>query len=419
VQPHESLIVCAEVAGRVIRLFKDYGDTVREGEELAHLDDTDARLKLDRAKAAKATAESGLAAALAEVEKARSLEEAAQTELDDAKKADLPKTQIRTAEAKIKAARASVTAAEAGVQVARDRIAEAEAAVQQADLGVKLTIIRVPFIARTSPNGGRPREVGQLLPGEQTGHTPRQFTILERKVSLNQLAGPPAAAHLFTLSGGPAMVEVHAQISEGDIGRVAVGQDAIFTVSAYPDQTIPGKVVEVRPVPVNIQGAVFYTVLIEAENQPDPNVKGAYCLRPGMPTSSLDIVYAKHAGPDGKGLFLVPNAALDLPLDEHYFAPGAKERAKPAKDFRVIWVKVDNRTARPVQVKVGASGKYFEAEKNQDSAYSVVESWNPPSEEPSRDEAMKNPGSLPEVVINAEPPKKSRWSSLGNVLRLQ
>jgi hypothetical protein len=160
-------------------------------------------------------------------------------------------------------------------------------------------------------------------------------------------------------------------------------------------------------------------VVIQAKNRPDPVNKDAFCLRPGMPTSSLDIVYARHAGSDGKGLWLVPNAALDVPLDEHYQMAGSGELAKPTKDFRVIWLQVDGRTARPVRIKVGAAGKYLEADKNQDPSYSVVEAWDPPSEQPSREMALENPRSLPELVINAEPAKKSRWSGLGNVLRLQ
>jgi multidrug efflux pump subunit AcrA (membrane-fusion protein) len=56
VQPDESVVVCAEVAGRVIQVLKDHGDEVKEGEELLVLDDEAARLTLKRAEAARATA---------------------------------------------------------------------------------------------------------------------------------------------------------------------------------------------------------------------------------------------------------------------------------------------------------------------------------------------------------------------------
>lgn len=418
VQPHESVVVSVEVSGRVNRLYKDHGDTVKEGDELLLIDDTDARLKLERAQAAKRTAEAGLKAAEADVEKAKSIHEAAQTELDDAKKGDFPKSQLRIAEAKVKAGKAAVTAAEAGVKVAQERVTEAEAAIKHAEHGVALTVVRVPFVERPSKGAKRHANViGQVLPNAEPGRPLREFTVLERKVALNQLVGPPAAAHAFTLSGGPEWVEVHAQISEGDIARVAVGQEAVFTVSAYPDDLFKGKVVEIRPVPANIQGGVFYTVVIDTENRRDK--ANQWYLRPGMPTSSLDIIHATHSGPDGKGQWLAPNAALDYPLDEHYHAPGTKDQAKPVAGWHIIWIQMNGRTARPVHVKVGPSGKYLEAAKDQDSAYTVVEAWDPAGEEPSRDEAMKGPKGLPALVINAEPPKKSRWSGLSNVLRLQ
>lgn len=418
IQPHESVVVCAEVSGRVVQLLKDHGDKVKEGEPLLVLDDEAARLTLKRAEAARTTAEAGLKAAEADVEKAKSFADAAQIELDEAKGAKLPPHQLRLGEAKVKAAKTAITHAEAGVAVARDRIGEAEAAVKQAELAVRLAVVRVPFIERPTSDG-HANVVGSVLPSAEPGRALREFTVLERKVALNQLVGPPANAHAFTLAGGPEVVEIHAQISEGDISRVAIGQDVVFTVAAYPDDTFPGKVVEVRPVPINIQGAVFYTVVVRAKNRLDPVNTGEFCLRPGMLTSSLDIVYKRHAGPDGQGLWLVPNAALDYPLDDHYQTAGSKELAKPTKEFRVIWVQVDNRTARPVRVKIGAAGKYLKAAKNQDPSYSVVEAWEPAGEQPSREAALKDPESLPELVINAEPPKKSRWSGLGNVLRLQ
>jgi len=422
VQPRESVVVCAQVPGRVVQVFKDHGDTVREGEKLLVLDDSELRLKVERARAAKKTAEAGLKAAQAEVEKATSIHEAAETELEDARKGDFPRTQLRVAETKVKAAKAAISAAEAGVQVARDRVAEADAVIKEAEYALSLTVIRVPFVDRPggggNPKAGHSNVVGTVLPS-QPGRAPREFTILDRKVGLNQLAGPPAAAHLFTLSGGPEYVEVHAQISEGDVARIAVDQDAVFNVSAYPDELFWGKVVEVRPVPANVQGAVFYTVVIEAKNRRDQTKKGEpWCLRPGMPTSSLDIVYEKHSGPDGSGQWLVPNAALDYPLDEYYHDPEAKGRVKAPDGCRVVWVWVNNRRARPVFVKVGASGKYLEAQKDQDSAYTVVQEWKPAGEEPPA-EAKTNPALLPKLVINADPPKKSKWSGMKEVLRLQ
>jgi HlyD family secretion protein len=92
-------------------------------------------------------------------------------------------------------------------------------------------------------------------------------------------------------------MQVDTNYSEADIGRIEKGQEATFTVDAYPERTFRGKVSEIRNAPQTIQNVVTYDVVIQVENK---ELK----LKPGM-TANVTIVVAHR-----EGVLKVPNAAL-------------------------------------------------------------------------------------------------------------
>jgi multidrug efflux pump subunit AcrA (membrane-fusion protein) len=55
-------------------------------------------------------------------------------------------------------------------------------------------------------------------------------------------------------------------IDESDISRVQLGQEASFTVDAFPGQTFRGEVIQVRRAAVNVQNVVSYTVVVSVDN---------------------------------------------------------------------------------------------------------------------------------------------------------
>jgi multidrug efflux pump subunit AcrA (membrane-fusion protein) len=69
---------------------------------------------------------------------------------------------------------------------------------------------------------------------------PIDGVITERKSTVGELVGKET--EIYTISD-PADLWVIAEIKERDIGAIEVGQDASFTVLAYPDQGFHGKVV--------------------------------------------------------------------------------------------------------------------------------------------------------------------------------
>jgi HlyD family secretion protein len=92
-------------------------------------------------------------------------------------------------------------------------------------------------------------------------------------------------------------MQVDSNISEADVGRIVVGQDATFTVDAYPERTFRGKVSEIRNAPLTVQNVVTYDVVIRVDNK---EMK----LKPGM-TANVSVLIAHK-----EGVLKIPNSAL-------------------------------------------------------------------------------------------------------------
>jgi len=92
-------------------------------------------------------------------------------------------------------------------------------------------------------------------------------------------------------------MQVQADVDEADIGKVQLGQEVMFTVDAYAEQTFHGTVSQIRLAPVTVQNVVNYVVIIDV---PNPELK----LMPGM-TATVTILVAKK-----EGVLKVPTIAL-------------------------------------------------------------------------------------------------------------
>jgi len=78
---------------------------------------------------------------------------------------------------------------------------------------------------------------------------------------------------------------------------MAKGQDATFTVDAYPERTFRGKVLEIRNAPITVQNVVTYDVVIQVDNSD-------LRLKPGM-TANVS-VQIEHK----ENILKIPNSAL-------------------------------------------------------------------------------------------------------------
>lgn len=379
VQPQELLAVGSELSGKVVEIFPraEINQEVHEGEPLLKLDSRLAQLKLDQAKTAFQLAEVdvGRAAAARDAVRIRiqKLRELLEKEVGNQKDLDEAQIQLRVAEIAVR---------EAELKVEQARVAQ-----KQAQYGLDLTVVRATAGESASAGPSSPK---------------RTYTIIDRKVVLGQLIGPPASAQLFTLASPLDQMHIHAQVSENDVGRVRQGLPAAFTVYAYTedDSRFTGKVLEIRQ-PNNVHGAVFYDTIIDAANQRDAKT-GQWQLRPGM-TAAVDIILRKHTD-----IWKVPTAALSLQLDEHYQSEPARvkltewQNRSSQDDWKPVWIVDSQAKPWPLFVRIGGRGATGET-GIADGQHDEVLEWDPQLE-PKPD--PKNRATYPQLITGAPAVKK-------------
>ena len=112
-------------------------------------------------------------------------------------------------------------------------------------------------------------------------------TVITRSIDVGQtVAASLASPTLFLIGKDLTKMQVDTNVSEADVGAVKVGQDAQFTVQAYPGRTFRGKVTMIRHGPITVQNVVTYDVVVAVDN-PDR------ALFPGM-TADAHIVIDEH-----------------------------------------------------------------------------------------------------------------------------
>ncbi|AQS49006.1 efflux transporter periplasmic adaptor subunit [Thioclava nitratireducens] len=260
VQPTTEVEVSSELSGTLASIDVDYNDEVTVGEVLARLDDTKFKAQVANAEAALAAAKAQLAQAEATQKEATALYET-QAELD--RRGVSTHSTFVTYIAQRDRAVAAVQAAKASLT-----LAEANLALEKDDL--EKSVIRSPI------NG----------------------VVLDRNVSAGQIvAASLSAPTLFTLAEDLRRMQLLVDIDEADIGQVAVGNDATFTVDAYSGRSFPATITQVRYAPETTDDVVTYKGVLAVDN-------ADLLLRPGMTaTATITVDEAKDA-------LLIPNAAL-------------------------------------------------------------------------------------------------------------
>lgn len=270
IEPTNLVEVSSELSGTLASVDVDYNDAVEIGQVLARLDAT-------KLQATRDVQEAALIAAEARLEQAQvTLNETA----DNYNSAEELEARGVTSHLSFVAVRAAYERAAANVQ-----IADADRALAQANLDLIEADLAKAEI--TSPIRG---------------------VILERDADVGQIvASSLSAPTLFTIAEDLASMELRVDIDEADIGLVAVGNAAEFTVDAYDDESFPAEISKVRFASEESSGVVTYKAILTIDNSD-------LRLRPGM-TASAEITVRELSD-----VLLVPNAALR-------YAPPAEEEA--------------------------------------------------------------------------------------------
>ncbi len=297
-----TVLVGSQVSGTIQKLYADYNTRVKTGQLIAQIDPalfqaqvSQAKASLENARAAYLTAQADIATARSNVEAGKANVLKAKVSVVDSKRSldrslelfgknliaasdrDTAQTNYDSAVALLEAAQAQLKASEAQLQSAIAKLEAARAGVKQNEAALELAQVNLDHCRITAPVTG---------------------IVISRNVDVGQtVAASLQAPTIFTIAQDLTEMQVDTNVSEADVGRVAVGQDATFTVDAFPQTTFRGKVTEIRNAPITIQNVVTYDVVIQVKN---PDLK----LRPGMTANASILVAHKDNIPR------IPNAAL-------------------------------------------------------------------------------------------------------------
>jgi HlyD family secretion protein len=312
INPVRTVIIGSQVTGLISKLYADFNSIVKVGQIVAQIDPVPFE---HRVKQAEAT----LATAVASLEKAKVNSKNNRRNYHRSKKLFAKKV---VSIEELDAARTAYEAGLADVKLAEAQVLQAKAALEIAKTDLEHTVIISPL------NGiviSRNVDVGQTV--VSSFQTPILFNIAEDLVHM----------------------QVNTNVDEADIGMVKVGQDARFTVDAFPEDFFEGKVAEIRMSPIIFQNVVTYDTIINVDNS-------SLKLKPGM-TANTSILVARV-----EDVLRVPNASLRYTpsgvLKTEADKKALIDRKFAKKTISHIWV-LDNGKLKQVAVKLGISDDSF------------------------------------------------------------
>ena len=281
-EPLKKVDVGIEVSGTIKSVEADYNDEVKIGQILAQLDTTRLEAQVQQSQAALEAANAKVLQAQASVQEATA-QLGRLNRVRELSAGKMPsQNDLDTATANLARYRADEASAKASV-------AQAQASLNVVRTDVSKAVIRSPI------NG----------------------VVLTRAVEPGQtVAASFQSPTLFTLAEDLTQMELQVDVDEADVGQVREGQEATFTVDAYPDRTFPARITQVRFGSQTLEGVVTYKTVLKVDNS-------SLVLRPGMTATAVITVSRQE------NVLLVPNAALR-------YVPTAKQSTNTARSGGLV-----------------------------------------------------------------------------------
>jgi len=272
----------ARATGKVVRMHVKVGDTVKEDQLIALIDDREIVKGIEQQKAALQVARGTLAQiTLTYPERIREAEAnftyarlVWEREKELIKKEYTSKDSLEKAESQFKAAGAVLKRLREE-HVTQQKITEAtireiQAQIEQQEVRLTYTRIHSPITGIISDVTAQEGET--IVAGLQVANL---VTVLD-----------------------PTRLEMWIYIDETDIGRARPGQKCEFTVDTYPEKTFTGAIDKIYPQPVVRENIVYYLSIVKVSKE------DARHLRPEMTT------HVKIVTTEKSGVLTVPNAAV-------------------------------------------------------------------------------------------------------------
>ena len=262
-QPTRSVTIGSELSGTVRNVLVDVNDKVKKGQLLVDLDPAKLESQVLRSRASLASAQARQAQAAATTQESK----AALARLEEV--ARLSGGKVPSA-AELDTGRATVERAVADENSAKATVQDARAALSTDETNLSKSSIRSPI----------------------------DGVVLARSVEPGYaVAASLQAVTLFTVAEDLTRLRLDVNVDEADVGSVKLGQNASFTVSAYPSRRYPAKVTRVSFGSTKTDNVVTYITWLDVNNSD-------MSLRPGM-TAAATITSTER-----NDVLLVPNTAL-------------------------------------------------------------------------------------------------------------
>lgn len=264
--------VGARITGKVEHLYANIGDRVKKGQVLVRLEQDDLKARADQAEAAYLEA----AAAF------------------DKAKIDLERDKPLAQQGYI--SQQNIDVLQNAYDMTKARLLKAKADQDYAKAQLSYATITAPIsgtIASVTTQQGETVAAGL--------NAPTFITIID----LNKL-------------------EVNAYVDETDVGKIGVGQEALFSVDTFADKDFKGRVTAIYPRAVLQENVVNYITLISIENSERK-------LKPDM-TANVTITLKTK-----KGVLAIPGAAVTREGGKKYVMLQAKDGKAARREVKTGW----------------------------------------------------------------------------------
>ena len=294
IKPINTIAVGTQVSGTVAAIYVDYNSQVKKGQLLAELDPSLFQSNVDQSTAKLNNAQAAYSKAMANLEYKK----------NNYKRYEHLYAKNYVSRDDVELARSNYLTAQADVAAAR-----AEMNASQATLKNNLTNLGYSKI--TSPVDG---------------------TVISRAVDVGQtVAASFNTPTLFEVAEDLTKMQIETSVSEADIGKIKVGQEAEYTLDGYPNKTFKGNVTQVRLASTTTNNVVTYTVIVSVDNS------DGFAI-PGM-SANVSVIIGQ-----AKDVLVVDNKALK------FSPPDNKQKF----DTQGVWVLKGNEPVR-IDVELGLS----------------------------------------------------------------
>lgn len=307
VNPIKTIAIGSQISGKITKINVDFNSVVKKNELIAQIDSSVYENALASAKADLANAEAAVQSAQAQVGVQQANVATGQANVVKAEAALNQATLQRDRTVGL-FNQGIVSAAQRDTDVATFETDQAEVASAKAGLAQNQAALKA---AEASVNQAKATALGRQS-AVQTAQTnlsycniyaPVDGVIINRAVDVGQtVASSFSAPLLFSEATDLTKMWVYTQTDESDVGRLKDGDDATFTVDAFPNNVYHGIVQQRRMNPTTVQNVVEYDTIIEFQNTDQK-------IFPGM-TAYVNIPVAS-----ARNVLEVPNSALRFKPD--------------------------------------------------------------------------------------------------------